>query len=257
MTEPLAPTSGPPEGPRAPDRGAARARSVPRWGIPDAALGFFFGLLGATIGVGLDGGAEDPDRLSLPIVVGGLLGLWAGYVGTCVVVARLKGHGSLADDFGLRVGGGRELALGVAAGLLASRVLVWLVYEALLALRVLDQDDVDRLSEPAERLTDLIQGPGAVVLFLFIGIGAPVVEELFYRGLLQRSLVRRLGPVLGIPVGALVFAAAHRQGLQFPALLAFGLVLGWLAHRTGRLAAPIAAHVVFNCLTLLSLLLSS
>ena len=86
-----------------------------------------------------------------------------------------------------------------------------------------------------------------------VGIGAPVVEEIFYRGLLQRSLERRFGVWPGILGSALLFGVSHFQLLQLPALVLFGVVLGLLAQRTGRLAAPIAAHIVFNMTTVLFL----
>ena len=49
----------------------------------------------------------------------------------------------------------------------------------------------------------------------------------------------------------------HFQLQQFPALFAFGLVLGVLAHRTGRLGANIATHMAFNATTVVTLLVLS
>ena len=82
---------------------------------------------------------------------------------------------------------------------------------------------------------------------------SPIVEELFFRGLLQRSLLRWMGPAPAIALQAGVFAFTHFQKLQFAALFAFGVVLGYLAHRTGRLGPGIAAHMVFNGAAVLNL----
>ena len=46
-----------------------------------------------------------------------------------------------------------------------------------------------------------------------------------------------------IIVTALYFGATHLQPLQFPALVIFGVVVGWLVQRTDRLGPAIWAHV--------------
>ena len=108
------------------------------------------------------------------------------------------------------------------------------------------------MREMTDRATD---GLGVVLLVLIVGIGAPIVEEIFYRGLLQRSLLKR-----GLPAGvavvltALVFAVSHQQLLQLPGLFVAGLVFGALALRAGRLGPAITAHVAFNMVTVVSLL---
>ena len=47
----------------------------------------------------------------------------------------------------------------------------------------------DRLEETARDLVDRADGAAVVVLVLVVVIGAPIVEELVYRGLLQGSFV--------------------------------------------------------------------
>jgi membrane protease YdiL (CAAX protease family) len=77
-------------------------------------------------------------------------------------------------------------------------------------------------------------------------VGAPIIEELVYRGLLQGALVRRVRPAVAVVVVALLFALVHFRPVQYPGLFAFGLVLGVCALRTRRLGMAIAAHVGFN-----------
>jgi uncharacterized protein len=55
---------------------------------------------------------------------------------------------------------------------------------------------------------------------------------------------------------SVVFGLAHFEPLQLPALILFGVVLGVLAQRTGRLGPGIVAHATFNAVTVLSLTLS-
>ena len=62
------------------------------------------------------------------------------------------------------------------------------------------------------------------------------------------------GPIVAVGGSSLWFAASHFQPLQFAGLLAFGLVLGLVAHRTGRLGMAICAHIGFNMTTVVVLL---
>jgi membrane protease YdiL (CAAX protease family) len=158
----------------------------------------------------------------------------------------------VAAAIGLRFVLPADALVGLAAGAASSLVLVPVVYTALRAAGLLDAADVLRLSDPAERLADAVGrvGPKFAVLVVLVGIGAPVVEECFYRGLLQRAAVAKFGPPAGVGLTAAFFALAHLETLQFPGLFAFGLVLGVLAYRTGRLGPGIVAHMVFNGLTL-------
>ena len=73
----------------------------------------------------------------------------------------------------------------------------------------------DDLSEAARELTDRATDPlGVVLLVLIVGIGAPIVEEIFYRGLLQRSLESRFGTWPAIVGSGVIFGASHFQPLS-------------------------------------------
>ena len=81
-------------------------------------------------------------------------------------------------------------------------------------------------------------------MFVVVAIGAPLAEEIYFRGLRPADL-RPKRPARASPSWPrrAFFAATHIQLLQFPALLVFGLILGYLAWRTGRLGPAIWAHV--------------
>jgi membrane protease YdiL (CAAX protease family) len=94
-----------------------------------------------------------------------------------------------------------------------------------------------------------------VLLVLIVGVMAAVFEEIFYRGLLQRALLKRgLHPVVAVGTTSVLFAATHFQLLQLPGLVVAGVVFGTLAHRAGRLGPAIAAHLTFNMVTVIALL---
>ena len=77
---------------------------------------------------------------------------------------------------------------------------------------------------------------------------APVSEELFFRGWLQQALKVDLGPSRARwawVLTAMVFAGLHAGEPLAPVLLG-GLCAGALLERSGRLAAPMAFHLVNN-----------
>jgi uncharacterized protein len=179
--------------------------------------------------------------------------LWLGLLGAPLYAARVKGNG-VVEDFGLRFRWS-DVPLGAAIGVASQLVLVPIV--SLPWIRLLGKDLGD-LDDSARELADKATQPvGVVLLVLIVVIGAPIVEELFFRGLLQRSLLRRTGPVAAIATSSVVFGVTHFQLLQFPALVAFGAVLGTLAYKTGRLGPGIVAHMAFNAVTVIALLVSS
>ena len=82
---------------------------------------------------------------------------------------------------------------------------------------------------------------------------APVVEELFFRGLLLGEMQRRWGTAAAVAASSVVFGATHFQPLQFPGLTAAGAVFAIAAVRTRRLGPAIAVHAGFNATTFVAL----
>jgi membrane protease YdiL (CAAX protease family) len=195
-------------------------------------------------------GVEEFDDLSLGWMAVAQIGLWAGFLGVPWFVSWTKGSG-LVSDFGLRARW-RDFPVGAGLGLLSQLVLVPLVYLPLLELT---NTSIDELSEPARELSDrATNGFGVAMLILIVGIGAPIFEEVFYRGLVLRSVERRFGTRAAVVVSSLVFGLSHFQPLQTAGLVVFGLVLAVLTVRSGRLGPAIAAHVTFNMVTVVALL---
>lgn len=92
---------------------------------------------------------------------------------------------------------------------------------------------------------------------LLFWIGAPVQEELIFRGLLQSSLECRVDGVIRIGrtrfspaavVVAVLFGLTHLlQGPAFfPAAMLLGLLAGHLRWASGSLAPAILVHALFN-----------
>ena len=183
------------------------------------------------------------------------LGLWTGLVGAAVWASRRKGSGRLGADFGLRMRG-IDTAIGLVVGVACQLGLVNLI--AFLLSPLIGDPDV---SGPVTDLVRETRGLKVIGVILFVVVGAPVVEELFFRGLVLRSLQRRLPDYAAIPISALLFGVSHPQPLSaeglvlvITSLVAFGVVLAVLAVRTGRLGPSIWTHAAFNAFTVVVLL---
>jgi membrane protease YdiL (CAAX protease family) len=83
-------------------------------------------------------------------------------------------------------------------------------------------------------------------LFL-LGVLAPICEEIFFRGILQSSLTRRIGPWRAIVVTAVLFALIHSTSFYPHLLLTLGFLFSWLYYVTGTIRVPIICHVISNC----------
>jgi membrane protease YdiL (CAAX protease family) len=188
-------------------------------------------------------GQNPDDDTSIPLLGASLLVGWAVFLGGTWFASQKLGSGDVRADFALTA---RPLdLLGVPIGVATQLLLVPAVY---LPLRGVWPDvfDDDALTETANDLIDRADGGLIVVLFLLVVIGAPLVEEVVYRGLLQRPLLDRL-PAVPVVLGvAALFAVIHFRPVEYPGLFVAGLVFGVCAWRTGRIGMAVAAHVAFN-----------
>ena len=215
--------------------------------MPDAAICFVVGFLTANVAVGVATGTG-ADVNSMGVTAAGLVGLWVGLVASMYVVWRSKGaEATPAAEFGLRFERGRDL-VGIPIGAAFQLIAVPLIY---LPLGRLISDLNDRLEAPARELADqATRGAGIWILGVLVVIGAPVVEELFYRGMLFKSIQRRFGDGAAVGGSAVLFAAAHFEVLQLPALFALGILLGVMAVRYGRIGPGVFVHAGFNAVTM-------
>lgn len=186
----------------------------------------------------------DPDETaSIPLLALSLAVGWAVYLAGTWWTSHNLGTGDVRRDFGLTA---RPIDLaGVPIGIASQLVLVPAVYVPLRALWP-DVFDDDALGETAEELIGRADGGLIVALFVLVVLGAPFVEEVAYRGLLQRPLLDSL-PAWPVVIGvAGLFALIHFRPVEYPGLFVAGLVFGVCAWRTGRVGMAVAAHVGFN-----------
>ncbi len=102
---------------------------------------------------------------------------------------------------------------------------------------------------PYRVMTPLAPLLAVLSLLLVNGIFVPIAEEWLWRGRIQPSLTAAFRPVLGITLTALLFSLKHAivdgSLARLLSLMAFGLVMGWLANRLSWQASA-GAHVLAN-----------
>lgn len=206
-----------------------------------------------------------------PGLAAALVFQWAAFVGGPWLTTRLRGHRSLAKDFGLTFRKS-DLWWGVA--------LAWTLQIVMTGISWLVQQtswDLDGANN-TNMVTDQA-GLALVMMILAASIGAPLTEEIFFRGLLLRSFLRGLakvdhapvlpgvtdhlhpspasrkrqvvGTVAAVVLSSAAFGAMHpNHWLLIVQTGLLGAVFAVVAVKTQRIGLPIVAHMVFNSTSL-------
>lgn len=90
--------------------------------------------------------------------------------------------------------------------------------------------------------------PGFWLVVAGTTLGAPLAEEIVFRGYLQCALGGVLRPVWAIAVTASLFGTVHTLPYAFPVAL-LGACFGWLAMRSGSLWPAVLGHALHNSCT--------
>ncbi len=90
-----------------------------------------------------------------------------------------------------------------------------------------------------------------VMVFLGIGILAPIFEELVFRGLLFEHIANLWGGMVAVIITALIFTVIHLQYNAYilSALVILAFILGMMRLRTGSIWPSTIIHVVNNCMS--------
>jgi membrane protease YdiL (CAAX protease family) len=175
----------------------------------------------------------------------GPLGIWPAMGGAAVALGVAVLLFDRPAPTALLLPSPRLILIGAAAGGLMAAA-TYLVYPMLARL-------LPVIATDAARLYAAFRAPSPVIASVAL---VPVIvgEELVWRGVVQASLVRRLGAARGVIVAAFVYALVLAP-LGSPVLVgvAFfcGLAWGTLRATTGSLVPTLAAHLLWNALVLL------
>ena len=210
----------------------------PRWGLWDV----LWTALGALLIAGTAAAALQVTNAPTSLVINlGTTLPWIAMAGWPLLVTRLRGNGPRID-LGLRLTW-PDTGWGVLAGV-SGLVLAGI---AALVTRLFQPDVTSAAGEAAKQLEEQ-SGRLAITIFaLMVMVGAPIVEELFFRGLFFAALRKRgVNAVLTIVITAVVFAGFHFEPTRFLILLPTGLLLGWVRWKTGSTGSSMVAHGIVN-----------
>ena len=88
-----------------------------------------------------------------------------------------------------------------------------------------------------------------VFSFLTLVVAAPVLEELFFRGIILDGFLKNYAPRKAIIWSAVIFGAAHMNPWQFVGAGLAGLLIGWVYYKTGSLIPGMLMHFVNNLIS--------
>lgn len=237
-----------------------------RWGLWEVAIGLVvFVTLGAAFAVLARAVLPDDDFIGNlePLGFASALLAYAGLMAVIVVASRRLGLRSLAADFGLRFRP-IDLLIGLGIGVVGR---IFTLVLTVVAISITgyspEQGNFVLASEP---LWIVLNG---VVIAVLV---APLVEELFFRGLLLRAVRNRVlrwrgreqpadaatqkrAVILSIAISSIAFMALHMyQAVDDPTLaiilggstLFVGAANAVVALLTHRLGGAVVGHMVFN-----------
>ncbi len=146
-------------------------------------------------------------------------------------------------------GSQRSLPLAVGVGVLV--LVLWIAPELFLGF----DKRLDGFDPTAFEESPLLYWGTVIARFFRLVIVVPLIEEIFWRGFLQRYLIKE--NFTSVPFGqythfsfwgvAVAFASVHWGPDVVPALIT-GVFFGWIAIRTKSLLACVVAHAVTNLL---------
>jgi len=89
------------------------------------------------------------------------------------------------------------------------------------------------------------------VIILSVGAVLPIIEEIFFRGIVHTAFQNKKGFKTAVLVSSLVFALAHLDLTVLPILFILGAVLAYVYYKTESLLAPALMHMTNNTLVFL------
>lgn len=181
----------------------------------------------------------------------------------CLIGWLQFAHPGWAPRMGVPKDRGVDITSGIVGGLAIELVAVQLIAAYLLVplLQALTNESVNA---PDQVQADKLTTVGLIITGVFAIVVAPIVEEFFFRGMLFRSIRTHLSFVPAALISSVAFGAFHLalpgQPLGDVLLLAItmcfvGFGFAFLVERRGTILSSMAAHVAFNFIGYLGIVL--
>ena len=173
-----------------------------------------------------------------------MLGLWLGFAGLVALTWKVVRPVLSTDFFKVHWRDLKFLPLGVVL-----QALIGALYYPF---------HIESTGDPVKQVVGHNPTYGMLVIMLFVGLGAPFIEELLFRGVILQSMSAIVSPRIRMLVAGLipalltgvVFGAAHGELVQLAGLTLVGTILAVVVQRQRRIAPAIFTHAGFNLIAL-------
>lgn len=197
------------------------------------------------------------DLISMQVI--GTLIVFGGAI--CLSVKPMCGKSRFL--FGNRPTRPLLLLIAVLALFVSQQLVAWASYVNALVLERLGLQSwlgADQMSiQMISKIIDFSSPVRTVTTVLVVGILPAVLEEAYFRGLVQRGMSRVVGyrsSILPILLTSVLFSLVHGEMSAFLPRLVLGIVLGVIYARSHNLIACIVAHAFNNLLVVVFLAFS-
>ena len=113
---------------------------------------------------------------------------------------------------------------------------------------------VDAIDRVEQVVREELQRHRSSLLYYWLAFALipAIVEELFFRGMLQPLLIRSLPihPYIAIGIASVIFSLMHLSWIGFLGRIVLGFTLGYLAYELRSLRLPILVHLMNNTVAL-------
>lgn len=150
----------------------------------------------------------------------------------------------------------RQLSGWLRTGLIATTgtALLWIVPAMLILgtfnlglIKLLKLCGVSLDAQPITHALKDVSNPSLLALSaLALAVGAPLMEEIVFRGVLYSNARRWFPKWYALAASSLFFAVVHANLLSFIPLAALGAIFAEVYDRTRNLAVPVIMHGFFN-----------
>lgn len=196
-----------------------------------------------------------PDSLRATLLLQNSLPLFLTAVGTQYLISGEP----FRQSFGLADPGWLLPVVGIATLMASGPFIEWLnslnhqltLPASLKSIETWMIESEQQIAALTARLLNTHTVGGLLLNLLQIAVLAGVCEELLFRGVIQKIMIRWTGNLhAGIWIAAFVFSAIHLQFFGFLPRLFLGAVLGYLFALSGTLWIAILAHIANNALAI-------
>jgi sodium transport system permease protein len=111
---------------------------------------------------------------------------------------------------------------------------------------------ISDIGNQTSKINDALLGleTGGIILAYFaLAISPAICEEIFFRGILLSTLLKRFSPAISIFLSSLLFGIFHLDLYRLLPTLILGLIFGYIVYKTKSIFLSIFLHAVNNSLS--------